>query len=64
MKKIIKLLTLGGIALTTCFSSTGCFASMYSREGKNSIANVCEDCLILLFACISRMFIILLFRWL
>lgn len=44
MKKIVKLLTLGIIGVTTCFSFTGCFSTLYTREGKNTISETCNDC--------------------
>lgn len=44
MKKIAKFLTLGIIGVATCFSFTGCFSTLYTREGKNTIKESCDDC--------------------
>ena len=44
MKKVAKILTISSLALATCFSSTGCFANVYSRKGDNKIEQTCSDC--------------------
>lgn len=44
MKKIAKVITLSLIGIATCFSFTGCFSTLYTREGKNTIKDTCEDC--------------------
>jgi hypothetical protein len=44
MKKITKVFSLGILALVTCFASTGCFASLYTRKGENKIEQACTDC--------------------
>lgn len=40
MKKITKILT----CITMCFSFSGCFSSVYSRNATNKIESVCSDC--------------------